>query len=123
MWSKLIVNMSSSVIALVTENKSSISRTDPALGEIYLRTVKEGLDIARAHGYPLDDKVDPIAMLARLVEHKPSILQDYELRRPMEIGEIVAAPIAFARAAGISTPTLDTLGAIAIRKARDRNLY
>jgi 2-dehydropantoate 2-reductase len=123
MWSKLVVNLSSSVIALVTENKSSISRTDSALGEIYLRTVNEGLDIARAHGYSLYGKVDPMAMRARLVEHRPSILQDYELRRPMEIGVLVAAPIAFARAAGISTPTLDTLSAIAIRKARDRGLY
>ena len=36
----------------------------------------------------------------------------------MEIAEIVLAPIAFARAAGIATPTLDTLGAI-VAKARE----
>jgi 2-dehydropantoate 2-reductase len=41
----------------------------------------------------------------------------------MEIGEIIEAPLAFARAAALETPTLDTLAAIAIRRARDRGLY
>ncbi len=41
----------------------------------------------------------------------------------MEIAEIVLAPIAFARAAGIATPTLDTLGAIVAKLARDRGLF
>jgi 2-dehydropantoate 2-reductase len=40
----------------------------------------------------------------------------------MEIAEIVLAPIAFARAAGVATPTLDTLGAIVAKLARDRGL-
>jgi 2-dehydropantoate 2-reductase len=36
---------------------------------------------------------------------------------------LVRAPAAFARAAGLSTPTLDMLAALAIQKARDKGLY
>jgi 2-dehydropantoate 2-reductase len=41
----------------------------------------------------------------------------------MEIDVLVRAPAAFARAAGLSTPMLDMLGALAIRQARARGLY
>ena len=56
-------------------------------------------------------------------DHKPSILQDYELGRAMEIDVPVRAPAAFARAAGLSTPMLDMMAALAIRQARDKGLY
>jgi 2-dehydropantoate 2-reductase len=121
-WSKLLVNMSGSTIALAIENKASVIRDDPALAEIYRRVVNEGLQIAAAHGYALEDRVDGAKMLARLVDHKPSLLQDYEQRRPMEVAEIIEAPVAFARAANIATPTLDVLSAIVTRRARDRGL-
>jgi len=121
-WSKLLVNMSGSTIALATENKGSVIREDPSLAEIYRRVVHEGLQISKAHGYALDDSVDAEKMLARLVDHKPSLLQDYEQRRPMEVAEIIEAPVSFARAANISSPTLDTLAAIVTRRAKDRGL-
>jgi 2-dehydropantoate 2-reductase len=122
MWTKLMVNMSGSAIALATENKSSISRRDAALAEIFRRLVREGTDIAEAHGYPLRDSVDPDRLLAQLLDHKPSLLQDYERRRPMEIAEIIEAPLVFARAQKVATPTLDALAAIVLRRARDRGL-
>jgi 2-dehydropantoate 2-reductase len=121
LWNKLLANMSGSVLALATGNQSSVCRRDEALGAVYLRLVREGLAIARAHGYPLDE-VEPEAMLARLHDHKPSLLQDYEQRRPMELAEIVAAPLEFARTAGIGAPTLEVVAAIVTRLARDRGL-
>jgi 2-dehydropantoate 2-reductase len=56
-------------------------------------------------------------------EHKPSILQDYELGRAMEIDVLVCAPAAFARAADLSTPMLDLIAGLAIQRARDKGLY
>ena len=41
----------------------------------------------------------------------------------MEIDALVKAPAAFARAAGLSTPMLDMIAALAIRRARDKGLY
>ena len=55
--------------------------------------------------------------------HKPSILQDYELGRAMEIDALVRAPAAFARQAGLATPMMDLMGALAIQRARDKGLY
>ncbi|QKV20182.1 ketopantoate reductase family protein [Oricola thermophila] len=122
-WMKLLLNMSGSTIALATSNKSSISRTDPELETIYRRIVAEGLQIAAAHGFPVNHLVDIDRLVASLPDHRPSLLQDYEAGRPMEIGEIVRAPQAFAQVAGIDTPALDVLAAIVTRLARDRGLY
>ncbi|MFN3348273.1 ketopantoate reductase family protein [Pseudorhodoplanes sp.] len=119
-WTKLVNNMSGSTIGLATASPSDGARKDAALSEIYRRVMREGLSIAAAHGYPLD--LDPDRMLARLLNHKASLLQDYEQHRPMEVAEIVLAPVAFARAAKIATPTLDTIAAIVTKLAKDRGL-
>ena len=56
-------------------------------------------------------------------DHRPSILQDYDLGRPMEIESIVRAPVAFARSAGIDTPTLDAIEAVTVTLAASKGLY
>ena len=66
------------------------------LREIFIRLVGEGLAIAAAHGFPLELNAE--TMLSQLMDHKPSLLQDYEQSRPMEVAEIILAPVAFARA-------------------------
>lgn len=119
-WSKLLMNMCGSVIALLTGGLSADCRDDPGLGSIFRRAVREGLRISAAHGYPL--AIDPEGVATRLPRHKPSLLQDHERGRPMELGEILFAPLAFARAAKIETPTLDVLAAIAAKRALDRGL-
>ncbi|HWV43574.1 2-dehydropantoate 2-reductase [Pseudorhodoplanes sp.] len=119
-WTKLVNNMSGSALGLATRSPSDGARKDKAMSEIYRRIMREGLSIAAAHGYPLD--IDPDRMLKRLLDHKASILQDYEQGRPMEIAEIVLAPLAFARSAGIATPTLDTVAAIVTKLAKDKGL-
>jgi 2-dehydropantoate 2-reductase len=91
-WSKLMTNMSMSVLCLLT-------------GQSCYPSVKRA---ARAGAAP---------------EHKPSLLQDFELGRAMEIDALVRAPAAFAWAAGLSTPMLDVIAALVIQKARDKGLY
>lgn len=122
-WHKLLITASGSTISLSTRNKASISKTDPALGEVYIRIVRELLAVSAAHGYPLERELDPDVMLKGLLDHKPSLLQDYEQGRPMEIGEMVLSLIDFARAAQVATPTYDALAAISARLAIDRGLY
>jgi 2-dehydropantoate 2-reductase len=57
------------------------------------------------------------------VGHKPSMLQDYERGRPMEIEAQLMAPLALARAAGVATPALDVLVPLAAFKAAAKGLY
>ncbi|HKH02630.1 MAG TPA: ketopantoate reductase family protein [Bradyrhizobium sp.] len=118
-WSKLLTNMSMSVLCLITGQTARAVRDDPALREV----VPHLLDEANSVGQSCFPEVQRITRSGPAPDHKPSILQDYERRRPMEIDALVTAPAAFARAAGLSTPMLDLLAALAIRQARDKGLY
>jgi 2-dehydropantoate 2-reductase len=123
MWRKLIANITGSIIALVTASTSGQCRRHAGLRHVFHGAVAECRAIAAAHGFPLSDMINSRQMLDKLLDHRPSILQDYEQNRPMEIGEIVLAPLAFARVAGLATPTLDVLASIASTLAANRGLF
>ena len=118
-WTKLLTNMSMSVLCLLTGQTARGVRDDPALQDIIPRLLDEANDVAQScfPGVKRATRTGPAP------DHKPSILQDYELGRAMEIDALVRAPAAFARAAGLSTPMLDMLASLAIRQARDKGLY
>jgi 2-dehydropantoate 2-reductase len=118
-WTKLLTNMSMSVLCLLTGQTARAVRDDPALQDIIPRLLDEANDVAQScfPGVKRATRTGPAP------DHKPSILQDYELGRAMEIDALVRAPAAFARAAGLSTPMLDMLASLAIRQARDKGLY
>jgi len=118
-WTKLLTNMSMSVLCLLTGQTARAVRDDPALAEIVPRLLDEANSVAQSC-FP---GVKRVTRTGPAPDHKPSILQDYELGRAMEIDVLVRAPAAFARAAGLSTPMLDMMGALAIRQARDKGLY
>jgi 2-dehydropantoate 2-reductase len=118
-WSKLLTNMSMSVLCLLTGQTARAVRDDPDLAEIVPRL----LDEANAIGQSCIPAVKRVTRTGPAPEHKPSILQDYELGRAMEIDVLVRAPAAFARAARLSTPMLDMLAGLAIQKARGKGLY
>jgi 2-dehydropantoate 2-reductase len=118
-WSKLLTNMSMSVLCLITGQTARAVRDDPALRDVVPRL----LDEANSIGQSCFPDVKRVTRTGPAPDHKPSILQDYELGRPMEIDALVRAPAAFARAAGLSTPMLDLLAGLAIRQARDKGLY
>jgi 2-dehydropantoate 2-reductase len=121
-WGKLIVNMSLSILCLLTGRKATVVREDARLGAIFLATAGEGIATARAHG--IDANIlDPRAILRNPPDHTPSIRQDYDRRRDLEIDALLLAPQAFARAAGVDTPHLDTIAALAARIGADRGLY
>lgn len=118
-WSKLLTNMSMSVLCLITGQTARGVRDDPALREVVPRL----LDEANSIGQSCFPAVKRVTRTGPAPEHKPSILQDYELGRAVEIDVLVRAPAAFARAAGLSTPMLDLMAGLAIQKARDKGLY
>jgi 2-dehydropantoate 2-reductase len=124
-WAKLVQNIANSTLCLLTE--SSISQVlgdsslrqinDKAKGEATAIAAAHGIDIAKAPQRPSGGHV------SGAVGHKPSMLQDYERGRPMEIEAQLMAPLAFARAAGVATPTLDTIIPLAAHKAAAKGLY
>jgi 2-dehydropantoate 2-reductase len=120
MWQKLMENMTISIVCLLTGLTERACLQDPSLGGFLGRLIEEAHQIATAHGYPLP--FDPSAPLQG-GDHKPSILQDYERRRPLELDALVRAPLAFARAAQLDTPTLDVVSGLAIQRAVMAGLY
>jgi 2-dehydropantoate 2-reductase len=118
-WSKLLTNMSMSVLCLLTGQTARAVRDDPALQDVIPRLLDEANRIAQSY---IPD-VKRVTRAGPAPDHKPSILQDYELGRALEIDVLVRAPAAFARSVGLSTPMLDLMAALAIRQARDKGLY
>jgi 2-dehydropantoate 2-reductase len=118
-WSKLLTNMSMSVLCLLTGQTARGVRDDPDLVDVTPRL----LDEANAVAQSCIPAVKRVTRTGPAPEHKPSILQDYELGRAVEIDALVRAPAAFARMAGLSTPMLDMLAGLAIQKARAKGLY
>jgi 2-dehydropantoate 2-reductase len=118
-WSKLLTNMSMSVLCLLTGQTARGVRDDPAFSEVIPRLLEEANCIAQRY-------IPGVARVTRsgpAPNHKPSLLQDFELGRAMEIDALVRAPAAFARAAGLPTPMLDLMASLAVQKARDKGLY
>jgi 2-dehydropantoate 2-reductase len=128
-WDKVITNLGSSLCVPTGEAVGALAQ-DPALRSARARLSAEGRAIAHAHGVRPDDAPrrpggtasagQPATGSAR---HKPSMLQDYEAGRPMEVEAILRAPCAFARAAGVEAPALEQLAAITARLALRKGLY
>ena len=91
-------------------------RDEPALADVIPRLLDEANSIAQS----CSPEVERVTRTGPAPAHKPSIFQDYELGRAMEIDVLVRAPAAFARAAGLATPMLDLLAALAIRRRATR---
>ena len=124
-WGKLVQNLSTAALCTLTGATVKQVREDAGLAAIAKTLGLEAKSIARAHG------VDPEGAPTRpgggqssgAIAHKPSMLQDYERGRPMEIDALLAAPLEFARTAGVAAPTLEAIVALVVFKAAAKGLY
>ncbi len=121
-WRKLMINLSASVLCLITGRRLPIVKEDAAIGDLFERVAGDAIAVATAHGIDVSN-FKPAEFRKGPQNHMPSIRQDYDRGRPMEIDAIVLAPQRFARAAGLDTPSLDAIAAIARRMAIERGLY
>ena len=122
-WAKLVVNLSRSPVAVLTGVDELMLSQDPSTAEIGRRMVDEGLAVAAAHGISLDVDTEALADPANRFVHKPSMLQDWEAGRPMEIDSIVTIVSRFGAAAGVPTPTVDLILGLVRCKAIEAGLY
>ena len=122
-WAKLLINLGSSALGVVTGETVKDVMADPALAALRQRVHEEGTAIAAAHGVDPEGAPLPPPHQSGGPAHRTSMLQDYERGRPMEIDAILMAPLWFARAAGVPAPALEALAALAAHKARRKGLY
>lgn len=122
-WSKLMLNMTWSILSLLTGHQVSVVRKEKGIGEIFMRLAKEASSVAAAHGFDLSGRFNPEALVHNAPDHTPSIRQDYDLGRSMELESMLLVPMQFARTANLDTPCLDTITALAVLQAQDKGLY
>jgi 2-dehydropantoate 2-reductase len=122
-WNKLISNLAGGSLAVLSGCAPKTVYTEPAAREAALRVMQEAAAIAGALGArPTTNHAGRVASQGSM-DHKPSILQDLELGRPMEVDGLFDAPLVLARLGGVATPTLDLLVALCKLKARSSGLY
>jgi 2-dehydropantoate 2-reductase len=122
-WNKLISNLAGGTLAVLTGSAPKGVYVEPAVEQAALRMMNEATAIAQALGAdPTTNHAQRIGN-QRSMDHKPSILQDLELGRPMEIDGMFDAPLALANLAGVEVPTLQLLVALCKLRARTVGLY
>jgi 2-dehydropantoate 2-reductase len=124
-WAKLVQNLGSASLCLLAETTTSGITEDPELKKLSARMKAEATAIAAAHGVDIGRAPQRPSggHVSGAIGHKPSMLQDYLKGRPMEVEAQLMAPLAFARAAGVPTPTLDMVLPLAAHKAASKGLY
>lgn len=122
-WAKLLLNLGSGPLAVLTGCAPAQIFAEDACRIATRRILAEGAAIAAAMGCPVAPNAEGQIANGAKSHHKPSILQDLEGGRPMEIDALYGVPLDFARRHGVATPALDLLIAMVRARARQAGLY
>jgi 2-dehydropantoate 2-reductase len=123
-WAKLTQNLWTSTLCTLTHLTLREVQDDRDLAPIASRAREEAAAIARALGVAIERAPRrPSGKTSSGAAHKPSMLQDYERGRPMEVESQLNAPLGLARAAKVHTPTLDVLVPLVAAKAAAKGLF
>ena len=122
-WAKLMLNLGSGPLAVLTGCAPAQIFAEDACRDATRRILAEGAAVAAAMGCPVEPNAEGQIANGAKSHHKPSILQDLEGGRPMEIDALYGVPLDFARMHGVATPTLDLLVAMVRARARQAGLY
>jgi 2-dehydropantoate 2-reductase len=112
-WTKLQNNLASAPAGVLTGATMGPLIEAPGMALLRERLMRECLAVAHAYGV---DLIDDIA--ARACEpspapnHKPSMLQDYEAGRPLEIDAQITAVAELAERRQVAVPLVETLLAL-----------
>ena len=107
-WRKVIFNASTNPIGALTGLTHGRVCEDPALRRLVSGLVDEGKAVARAQEIALDadpeELIDHAAKPDVAYDHKASMLQDVEARRPTEVDYLNGGIVRFGQAQGVPTP-------------------
>lgn len=121
-WAKLVMNLVGGALGILTASAMGQALADPVIAAAAEAAAREAGAVATALGCTAGDIEGGLARL-KISTHKQSILQDLELGRAMEVDALLVEPRDFARKAGVATPTLDLIVALAVQRARAAGLY
>lgn len=122
-WSKLLLNLGSGLLAVLTGGSPSAFFQEPACRDITRALLLEGAAIAASLGVAVTPDAEGQIRNGSASRHKSSILQDLELGRPMEIDALHTVPLELGRAHGVPMPIFEMLAAMVRARARAAGLY
>jgi 2-dehydropantoate 2-reductase len=115
-WRKLIFNAATNPIGALTGLAHGRVVEDAGLRRLVSQLVDEGKAVAAAQGIELDadpeELIDHAARPDVAYDHKASMLQDVEARRPTEIDYLNGGISRFGREQGVPTPMNDAVTAL-----------
>ena len=121
-WTKLMNNIASGPLAVLTRCRVSDIVAEPSCERAMRMMLEETASIAEALGCRPDRDIDSKIAFLRKLDHKPSILQDLEHGRAMEVEAIYGTTLTLARMAGVKTPNLELWTALVTLRAREAGL-
>lgn len=124
MWRKLLRNLTTAPTSVLTNAKAYDVINDPDAQTVARALFLEGCAVASAHGYGgLELEEEQVFKAGGGAHQKPSMSQDIDKKRPMEIDSILRIVQDFARQADIPVPTLDTVISLVLLRARLAGCY
>jgi 2-dehydropantoate 2-reductase len=107
-WRKVIFNAATNPVGALTGLTHGRVCEDPDLRRLVSALVDEGKAVAAAQGIELDadpeELIDHAAKPEVAYDHKASMLQDVEARRPTEIDHLNGGIVRFGEERGVPTP-------------------
>ncbi|MGE0715529.1 MAG: ketopantoate reductase family protein [Alphaproteobacteria bacterium] len=126
-WTKLMGNLAWNPMCAVTGLNIREMATQEPLRDLARAILEEGERVAAALGIQVAETVEERMKRAGKGSpggaHKPSMLQDFEVKRQAEIDAIVLAVQDFARELGVPTPALDAVAALTVGRAQSLGIY
>ncbi|MDO9709595.1 ketopantoate reductase family protein [Paracraurococcus lichenis] len=122
-WAKLLNNLSNGPICTLTRRHMQDTFRDAPVRAAALQVVREGMAIAAAYGRPVPGTAEERIDLSAGIPHKPSILQDLEAGRPMEVDALFQVVLRLARERGVPAPMLELLVTMMAQAAEAAGLY
>ena len=122
-WAKLLFNVATASTAVLTGATIRTNMSNPGVRAVAQALMLEAIAVAASHGFDVAADVAAMTDPQTRPNHKPSMLQDFEAGRRMEVDPILSCVSDFAKAAGVSTPTLDVIMPLVRAKARTAGLY
>jgi len=124
MWEKYVSVVGNFAICTLTGGTIGQVHGDKGTQEVLLAVQSEADTVARAHGFHNTGfNIEKSRMNPTVSPHKPSMLQDLERGRRMEIESSYLILQDLARQADIKTPALDLVVPLLVARARNAGSY
>ena len=124
LWYKLWGNLTINPLCALTGASASAVLNDPLVRAFVSAAMREASAVGARVGCAIDQRPeDRHAITAKLGDFKPSMLQDVEAGRRIELDAIVTAVHEMALRLGVATPNIDAILGLTRLSARLRGLY